>query len=237
MRSEQQNNTGEYVAKLFKYYRQYVCGLIKYNVSIQRISAKQFYRSYQKYFDNLLIIFNKKNLNIETYIKFFICELGKTEKDISSSLVSYDVIYKYFEYLSGIEKKKYIFNIFMKSVNEMTKICLENNFVSSKDCLKYLIKEKKLASLFIAGKITKYYLAAIPGITKIIPKLDYFSKIELSEIIDKYEIYYTEIMQSFMYIKNCKINVFEFTDKMISNARPEYIKKKTLESLFDNSII
>lgn len=236
MRNEQKDNA-EYIAKLFKYYRQYVCGYIKHEISIQRISAKIFYKTYQKYFDMLFDIFSKNNLDIETYIKFYTIELGKTERDIKSSLVSYDTLHKYLTYLSGIEKKKYIFKMFKKSAEEMTKICLENNFLTTKDCLKYLISEKKLGSLFISGKITKYYLAAIPGIVKIIPKLDHFSKLELSEIIDKYEIYYTEIMQSFMYIKNCKINIFEFTDNMISKKRPEYIKKKTLENLFDNSII
>ena len=107
----------------------------------------------------------------------------------------------------------------MKSVNNIVEECVDNNWFTTKDFLRNLIDQKKLGNWYVSGKISKYYLAAIPNFWKIVPQLDHFSKIELDQVASRYDIYNREINETFLKLKNFKVNPIAMTDTLIYERR------------------
>ena len=107
----------------------------------------------------------------------------------------------------------------MKSVKNIVDECLELNIMSTKDYFRYIIKSNKLAGYFVTGKISAYYLAAIPNFRKIIDSLDLVSKAEFRRLYNRYDKYHSDINEVFLEMKNIKINPIKYTDSELFNKR------------------
>ena len=108
---------------------------------------------------------------MQEYVDFFIGS-GKRERDINEDLVSVKSFDNFQYYLQVREQKEKAYKNFMKSINNIAQDCLELKLHSSKDYIRYLIANRKLASYFLTGKLSAYWLAAIPKFQKIVACLD-----------------------------------------------------------------
>jgi len=232
--SSQTKTKGEQAAEYFKYYRQQNIGAGP--ASFKRISARTLYVQHRRTFDKLAEIFSKYGLNLETYVKFFVAGLGKTERDIDNELLSAMMIRRFADRLSIVEQRKQIYGWFMKSAKNLADFCLEEGCSSAFEGVRLLIAGKKLAAWYMCGRLSKYFLVTIPGFAKAIPKLDHFSKCELNEVLSKFDMYKTEVNKAFLYVRRRMANPYEITDALISECRQEFVKRKEMESLFDPSL-
>ena len=218
---QQQEVDGLHAASLWKWYCQDKNKNRRFNVSLKRIGAKSVYLRHKKVFDRLAAISLKKDLPIADYISFFAKDFdgGSSEGFLDKNLVSTDAFSAFADYLQKKDKQKKIYKWFMKSVKNIVEECIENDWFTTKDFLRNLIDQKKLGSWYAAGKISKYYLAAIPNFWKIVPHLDHFSKLELKQVADRYDIYNREINETFLKLKNFKVNPIRMTDTLIYEKR------------------
>lgn len=212
-------DSGYKVACIFKYYAQFKNDKIKCPLGLRQIQAKTFYREYKKIFDKAYQLFSKYNINITNYIIFFINIEHKTRFQLQTEFLTSQMINKYIDYISSREKYQKIYNHFTKTINNLAQFAIDNDFLTTKDVLRYLIQSKKLAHYYIAGIISKYYLAAIPSMKQIILKLDTISKDELIDIYNKFEIYNSDITSAYLTFKSQKVNPIKLTDLAIFDLK------------------
>lgn len=208
--------TGETVARYVKYYLQFKKSTIRNPISVDRIACRVFYNQHKKVFDSAAKILSKYNISVDKFSKFFVMDFKKTEYDINEFLVNQTTFSEYAQYLAKNKKRNDIYKWVSDSIYAIADECRKNKIFTTKDFLRKAISEKKLATYYVSGVISKYYLAAIPNFNKIIPKLDYFSRLELDDLNRLFEIYKTEVNDAFLYMKNIKINPIRLTDIMIS---------------------
>nr|DAH74129.1 MAG TPA: hypothetical protein [Caudoviricetes sp.] len=218
---QEQEIDGLYIASLWKWQCQDKNKNRRFTVSLKRIGAKSIYLRHKKVFDKLAILSLKKDLPIDSYISFFAKELdgGNHEEFLDSNLVSTTSFSAFADYIQKRDKQKKIYKWFMKSVNNIVEECVDNNWFTTKDFLRNLIDQNKLGNWYVSGKISKYYLAAIPNFWKIVPQLDHFSKLELDQVASRYDIYNREINETFLKLKNFKVNPIAMTDTLIYERR------------------
>lgn len=206
-------------AKLFAFYVQFKNPSQQYKLPFKRVRAKSFAAKYEKEFLKLATIFDKYHLDLTKYIRFFIEVLDKREKDIKVDLVSNASIQKYIDWLKLLDKQDKVYKWFIKSAKNIAEDSIKLGYFSTKDFIRYLIVNKKIAEYFVSGRISIYYFAAIPNFKKIIPKLDRFAKAEFMKLHDRFELYNNEITTAFMRKTNYKANPIKFTDDLIYKIR------------------
>lgn len=216
--------SGLKAAQYFKYYLQFKFSFITEKIELRRIAAKSFYTKHKKYFDKLVLIFNKYNLDVIKYIEFFVAHYGKLEKDISEDLLNMKSINAFVDHLKTIEKRKQIYKWFQKSVDNISNDCIALDFYSTKDYIRELISSRKLAQYYLTGKISRYWFAAIPNFKKVIVKLDKMSQDEFKDIYDRFDIYNTDINKAFLMMKSIKVNPIRYTDEIIFKKRQQMKK-------------
>ena len=113
------------------------------------------------------------------------------------------------------ERKVKIYGWFMKSINNIALDCIDLGFLSSKDYLREMIVQRKLAGYYLTGKISKYWFAGIPSFKKVIAFLDELSRDEFHDRFEKFDISNTEINKATMKMKNCTVNPIKMTDAVI----------------------
>ena len=210
---------GLFAARVWKWARQEVNPHLKFKLPLERIAAKCVYESHREAFDRLASAFNNNGMSPLNYLRFFAIEWGGTESKIDDELCSERALSAFETWTAANEKRKKIFSWFMKSVHNIVDECVEHGWFTTKDFIRHLINEKKLANWYASGKISKYYLAAIPNFWKIVPKLDHFSKEELKLVADRYDMYNTEVNEAFLQLKKFKVNPIALTDALIYEKR------------------
>lgn len=208
---------GHYVARVFKYYRQYTAPNIRFKLSLERIQAKTFYSKYARTFDTLARIFSDRGIDVHEYVKFFVLELGKTEMR-ASELLARASLMRFVEKKTKTRKFANIYEWYSKSVSNMAQLCVEHGYQSSKEGLRKLIAKHKLNTWYVCGKISKYYLCAIPGFAKVIPRLDDMTKNDMHELAERYDMYNSEVNEALLYMKHRRANPFADTDAEISRV-------------------
>ena len=210
---------GYKIARIWKWARQDTNKSLKFKLALERITAKGVYAEHREVFDKLAKVFNENNVSPLEYVKFFAVEWCGSEEKLDGELLDPRTIKAFETFQQAVAKKKQIYSWFMKSVDNIARECVRNGWFTTKDFMRHLINEKKLAGWYASGKISKYYLAAIPNFWKIVPKLDYFSKIELQQVAERYDMYHTEVNEAFLKLKNFKVNPIALTDAIIYERR------------------
>ena len=154
---------GYKAARIWKWARQETNKNLKFKLSLERITAKRIYFEHQKVFDQLAKIFSENNMSPLEYIRFFAIEWCGSEDKLDGELLDPKTINAFEQFQQANAKKKKIYHWFMKSVDNIAKECVQNGWFTTKDFMRHLINEKKLAGWYASGKISKYYLAAIPN--------------------------------------------------------------------------
>ena len=210
---------GLFAARVWKWARQDVNSHLKFKLPLERITAKCIYENHREAFDKLARAFASNGLSPVNYLKFFATVYGGAETKLDDELCSKQALAAFETWKATNEKRQKIFSWFMKSVHNIVDECIEQGWFTTKDFMRHLINEKKLAGWYASGKISKYYLAAIPNFWKIVPKLDHFAKEELKVVADRYDMYNTEVNEAFLQLKKFKVNPIALTDALIYEKR------------------
>ena len=209
----------EKAAQYFKYLQQFNFDFIEQKLELRRVPWKTTYHKYSKYFDKLVEVFSRYDIDVFKYIEFFVKHQKKTEHNIKDEFLNLKTLDLFEEFLDAEEKRKKAFKWFMKSVENISDECLQLGFLTTKDYIRYIIQTRKIGNYYLTGKISKYWFASIPSFKKIQNKLDSLSRDEMTDIFKMFDIYNTEINEAFLLMKNCKANPIKMTDEAIFKKR------------------
>lgn len=218
-----QNNTdGEYLAQCINFYKQFKNEILDNYVDLKNAPYKMFYRKYSYIFCKTASILRKYNVDIEKYAKYFVETRYINDKTLRNELLNASTFKDYIEYQQVNSKYKKIYKWYIKSIKNIAVDAYKLGYFTAKDYLNYIISSSQLGSKVLSGKISRYYLAAIPGFQKIIPKLDQLSKDELNDLKDKFDIYSTDMIKAYMMFRNIKPNPIKMTNETIVKIREKY---------------
>ena len=212
---EQIISDGEQAAKVFKYYRGWQNPYKTTITPLKLVSGKKLYKEHKEELDRFAALAKKNNFDIDSYFKFCVIDRGIRESCIDACLSSTTMIDEFCNHVKKQKKLKDIYKWFMMSVKNIVDECINTQTYTTKDYLRNLIDNNKIGSYVAAGKLSVYYLAAIPSFSKVIEHLDYFSKLELSLLKEHFEIYHSEVNEAFLAKKRKMINPIELTDLAI----------------------
>ena len=213
--SEIKEFNGFTAAVYYKYFAQDINPYIERRQPIEKIAARGFYQKNKKAFDKFVKIYQKYSIDILKYFKFLIYECRKTEKDAAEVLLSQVYLSKFIDYLKVNNQYYRIYKYFLKSAENIANDCVKLGFMSTKEYIRHLIATRMLATKYVAGEISIYYLSAIQNFKKIILKLDPISQAEFSKILNRYDKYNSDVQDAFKIYKSCRINPIKFTDELI----------------------
>lgn len=222
-----QSFDGEHIAQIFRYYRRLQNPYKSKTIPMKLVSGKSLYNKHKALFDAFAKIVSKNNFDVESYIKYCV-NCGIAEDNLETCFASTTMISKYAIHLKKVSYRKKIYKWFLKSVKNIATECVDIGYFTTKDFLRMLIDTNQIGLYVLTGKISLYYFAAIPNFKKIIPKLDYFSQKELTNLDNHFDVYHSEVNRAFLQEKNMYVNPIDLTDKAIWNLRS---KKSNLEEL------
>lgn len=180
--------------------------------------AKSFYCKYKKQFDHLVNVTNEFNVNVTQYIKFFVDDYGKTERDIPDKLCASASFHAYLSHVKAQKKLRGIYEVVLRSSRNIAEDCVQMRCSSAKEYVIQMFKQKKLAAYYLTGKISRYWFAAIPSFRKLILKLDVMSREEFHDIESMFDLYSKDVNDAFMMMTSKRVNVFHITDELISKT-------------------
>lgn len=212
------NEKGMECARYFKYYAQFQKFGIKRPLPIEQVGCRTLYVKYRSVFDRLGEAFEKRGLEVEPFIRYFVQD-GKHGEDDVKGLIDRSTFEDYKDFVQLGHKMKNIFGWFMKSVKNVAEESVECGYFTARDFLKAAIDRKLLGNYVAGGRISKYYLAAIPNFDKVVPRLDYFSRCELADLVKYFDVYQVDVNNAMKYVKNVTVNPLDVTNKAIAKIR------------------
>ena len=228
-------STGYGAAKAYKYYSQFSNPRLDYAVPERRVPARAMYKHHKDAFDRCVAFFSAHGLDARKFIRFMAENVRLRDSEIDSKFMSRWSLNKFAEELASGENDEKIYGWYTRSVKTLAGECLESECASAADFVRKLIREKKLAPWVVCGKISAYYLAAIPGFPRIVEKLDPISRDELSFISARYDMYNTAVNRATLAFERRRANPIRSTDEMVEKLRAER-RKPVPDGLFDPSL-
>ena len=202
-------------AKCFKYYAQFSNPYIVHPIPFERIAAKTLYNQNRENFIRFFKIFKKYDLKLTDYVVFFIGEMNKHTYSINEFFTQ-EMFQSYVKFLTDKAEIDKICSLTIKTAQFIANETKRLNVSSATECLKAMIHNKTIATNFFTGKLSPYFLAAIPGFQEIIPKLDHFAKDELRKLSMKFESYQVATYRAFEEKYGKKVNVLGLADEICS---------------------
>ena len=194
------------------------------------------YKHHKDVFDRCIAFFLKSGLDARKFIKFMANDVRLHDSEIDSKFMSKWSLSRFAEMLASGENNIKVYNWYMKSVKTLAAACLDSECVSAVDFIRKLIREKKLASWVVCGKISAYYLAAIPDFPNIAQRLDSISRDELSFISSRYDMYNTAVNKATLAFEHRRANPIRSTNEMVEKLRIERKENSIKNDLFDPSL-
>lgn len=204
--------TGLELAKYFIYCKKINNKKITEPINIVNISGKGEYSKNKKIYDKLVVISDKYKFDPKAYIFNYVINRHTKITDI----LNINVLREYANDI--LIKKEYekIYKYFIKSIEFAKDFCLKNNIETSREYIKYLIFNNRLAYEFLAGNLSIYFISSIHNIDKLISKMDNLSQETLQIISERYVKYNSDLQDAFMYLRSQKVNTISFLDKRLS---------------------
>lgn len=209
---------GMHIAKLFKHWCNARRKKTRRRISLKLVAAQSLYESSSKLFDAFADFAHKNSFDCEKYIKWCCIDNGIDESQVKSCLSSFMVG----KYLLHVKEEQHLADVYKwttRSVKSIAEECVKQGFFTVKDFLIDLIESKRLGAYVMAGKISFYWLAAIPNFNKVIDKLDYFSKSELALLYEHFNIYHSDVNKAFLKARNVAFNPIKTTEMAIEKLR------------------
>lgn len=227
---------GYSAARAYKYYCQFSNPNVSYAVPEHRVAARALYKHHKDAFDRCAAFFSGHGLDARKFIRFM-AEEKLRESELDSDFLSRRSLNRFAEMLASGESNAKVYGWYSKSVKILAAACLDSECVSAADFVRKLIREKKLAPWVVCGKVSAYYLAAIPGFPEIARRLDPISRDELSFISSKYDMYNTAVNRATLAFENRRANPIRSVDEMVEKLRAERARaRKPEDDLFDPSL-
>ena len=202
-------------AKCFKYYAQFSNPYIVHPIPFERISAKTLYNKNKENFIRFFKIFRKYDLKITDYVVFFIGEMNKHTCSIDEFFTQ-EMFQSYVKFLTDKAEVDKICSLTIKTAQFIASEMKRLGVDSAADCLKAMIRDKTIATNFFTGKLSPYFLAAIPRFQDVIPKLYHFAKDELRNLRAKFESYRVATYHAFEEKYGKIVNVLGLADEISS---------------------
>lgn len=206
---------GELAAKTFKWWRSWQNPYRTSPIPFKLVSGKKLYKANKDAFDKFAADAKRCGFDIKDYFRFCVIDRGMKETSIESCLKSTTMIDEYCMHVKKQKKLADIYKWFMTSVKNITDECIKTQTYTTKDFLRELVDKGKVGTYVAAGKISVYWLAAIPSFSKVIDHLDYFSQQELCLLKEHFDIYHSEVNEAFLAKKHKMVNPIELTDLAI----------------------
>lgn len=205
---------GKDVARYLIYFSKSKDKTRPYEVNIANISGTSLYKKHKKVLDKLFFIQEKYGIDLVRYAKFFVDRFNFTDENVEK-ISDPQYILWYAEMLNTNAKRNRIYQHVMKSVENVVNECVEHRFSSVKEYFRHAIENKLLASKFLSGKISRYYLAGIRNLKEIVEKMDPISKDTLKEIVDSQESLLSDVQDAFFYMRRIKVSIISLTNEML----------------------
>ena len=109
---------GEYVARVFKFYRMKQNPYVVHGFSLKSVPFKTIYRKHKNQFDRFAEMAVKNNFDIDSYMKYCV-KCGINENCIDSCLSSTTMLVKYIDYVKNAKRLKKIYKDFLKSTKNI----------------------------------------------------------------------------------------------------------------------
>lgn len=207
--------TGQDVARYLIYFSKLNSSAIGKEINIVNIPGTTLYRKHKDVCDKSLLLQTKYNIDLIRYIKFFISKFRLTDANVERLLETQNIVW----YANDIQinaKHERVYSYVLKSVDNIVDDCIKRNYSSTKEYLKYLIENNKLAEKYLSGEISQYYLAGIKNIRKLVRKMDTINQDSLHEVVEQQDKLLSDMQDAFMYLKNTRISIISFTNEKLN---------------------
>lgn len=216
---------GYAAARAYKFYRQLANPRLARLVPESRVSARGVYAANKAAFDGVAAFFAKAGLDARKYIRFMAVDMNVRAADAGSKLASKWGLNMFAGRLAEEENRKKVYAWYRKSVDAVAEACLDSDCAGAADFLRRLIREGKLAAWVAGGRVSAYYLAAVPGFRKAAERLDPIGRAELAFISDRYDVYNTAANDATLAFERRKANPVKATDERVAELRAERAKR------------
>lgn len=165
-------------------------------------------------FEKLAIVCEQYNIDYQRYITYVFDNNGSTYLQ-PSELLNIKWFRLYADHLKLIEQYQHVYDSFMKAANYIADECIKNHYSTTAEYIKHLILTDQLASYFLGGRITKYWLASIKQLPLLVSKLNGMSRDTLTKVVRNQLQYNNEIQEAFVKFTSKRVRPFIFTDRLI----------------------
>ena len=210
---------GQKLARLIRFYYQPYEPRRTAILSIDKVPYKSFYMSNKQLFDKAAKIFSKYGISVEKLVKYLVSKKKMTLYNVKSHILNAQFISDFILRCQTQQKEKHIVKKFVETAEFVSSKCVELGYVTTIDFIRHLIRHRKLASYYAAGKLSKYFLTTIPKFPKVIEKLDGISKDEFQQIYDRYDTYKSDVRIAMMHQINKVLSPLSYTDELIQKKR------------------
>ena len=154
-------------------------------------------------------------MKLTDYVVFFIGEMNKHTYSIDAFFTQ-EMFQSYVKFLTDKAEVDKICSLTIKTAQFIASEMKRLGVDSAADCVKAIIRDKTIATNFFTGKLSPYFLAAIPRFQDVIPKLDHFAKDELRNLSAKFESYRVATYHAFEEKYGKIVNVLGLADEIRS---------------------
>jgi hypothetical protein len=211
MQSERERPEPETLVRYFKYYRQKTDPNVSFIVPFKMIGTSVYYSKNRKWFNRLADIVWKYGIDHNKFIKFCVLKLGITE---GRDLLKSENFKRYADYLKLFYQYKRIYERYISTAEYIADRCIVEGTTPAKFIGK-LIRENRLGYEYMAGRISKHFIASIQNFDKLFTKLDKINQDELRIILEVSGELNHDIQDAFLMFKSQRVKPISFTERMI----------------------
>lgn len=168
------------LAHLFRYISQDYNPYVQIKRSFENINYKKYFSDHSETFKKLHFIFRKYGIDIEDFLNY---TLRKMKVYTPELILKTEVFKDYSLFKERNRQYEMVYKQYISSVNYIANMCIKES-TTPKQYISYLFKSGRIASDYLTGNISKYFLASIQNFKLIFEKLDSISKSELRIIYD-----------------------------------------------------
>lgn len=184
-------------------------------INIVNISGITLYKKHKKIFDYAASLQKKYGIDMISYIKFFVSKYKFNDSNLDHICDVSNIVW----YANDLEikaKHNRVYKYVQKTADNIVEECLKHGFDSASKYLKYLIENNTLASKYLSGEISQYYLAGIQNLKKIVRNMDEMSRVTLNEVVENQDKIASDMQDAFVYLKSKRISIIQLTDNLLS---------------------
>lgn len=186
------------------------------SIAMKNVIGKSVFSKNKREFEAVYYFAEKYSVDMKAYVNYFVDTLHKSRFDIKNFFADVSTMASYAMALDSSRTKFKIFNYIQKTVKNLAETCVSKGYDDVRLYFVELIKEKKFAAYYAAGKISQYYLALVKNIEKLIEKLDPISKAEFSDFLSMKDKLAGDAQDAWMFVKSSKLSPISCVNNAIA---------------------